>query len=74
MLCSILCVLLVLCVCVFCFLTLSKCVCALWVHNVKLYVMCCVIVCDMCNVIVCLVCDFLCGIVWCVFVCVCLYV
>ena len=56
------------CVCVFCFLTLTKSVCALGGHRVKLYVMCCALVCDMFNVRVCLVCDF---VVWVfVFVCV----
>ena len=47
----------------------------LGVHRVKLYVMCCALVCGMLNVRVWLVCDFLCGIVWCVkmrvFACVC---
>ena len=63
------------CVCVFCFLTLTKSLCVLVVNRVKLYVMCCAIVCDMFNVRVCFVCDF---VVWycmvCVFVCVCLCV
>ena len=49
------------CVCVFCFLTLTKSSCVLGGHRVKLYVMCCALVCDMFNVRVCLVCDLLCG-------------
>ena len=76
MLYNVLCVLLLcFCVCVICFLTLTKCVRAVGVHRVKLYVMFCVLVCDMSDVRVCgwfvILCVLLYSVCLCVFACMC---